>query len=881
MEKLYNISIDGKLDEAAWEKAKEFTGFRKMVSQGGEPAQMETYVKVLQDTDCVYFGFKCMEEDVANVLVANRERRVWDGDRIELFVSPSGSTYDYYQFIAQFGGRTFSMYYAEGGQIKPDPYAPDWEVKTYAGEDYWSVEMKLPLIAFYMNDNASMSDTWLMNVIRGRTKAGVPRCENSSVCALNSKFVEFDKFLEVCGFHKRPEEDDLRIVSAAVEITEKTEQGYCGIMEVKTMNPVDEIFTFTSNYGATAKLPLEKGVNVFTTACCFPKLGRDKLSLALTRQRDGKEFKRFYPVTVEYEPIKLQFTAPEYRCNFYPGQDYTKIAGTVIAKESVTLKLEGPGIETVEITPNADGSFCFETPNFEVGEAWLTATAGSEVKKQKIRRLAPTGRMMTWISGGNLIVNGEPRLARTLYSPGFRCSKVFMDRYWVENYHENREIKHSTGFASPRPVLKRVLKLPILEVFADGMPCDELLRYYDAIIEAHKDKDFAYYYLSDEPECSSVSPVYLRNVYEYIAERDPYHVIKIASRAANVYVECADWFETHPYINPQNLEDGRRIHGRPLKSLGNYVDDIAAMNRPDKCIGVIPQVYSYEGKSKFADYLTLDEFISSTWACMIHGGKTLRPYATGDMADRPVAEEGVRYLFSSFEALEQLVLHGKRTQLLRTEEAECVLYDKGDEQMFVLVNFQETEQTVTVDGLKGQWYNFRHAGMLEGNTFTLRPYETLIGTSAKKDAGLPSYEETDALINKLEAKRVAGCSKLVPIRHSIDVTGVAARHRLLDGVRDNLAGSVGSNGGFIELDLSKVKVSFNKVVVSGWNMAGRVTLQLKNGGEYAVPAIAEMKEEELSTTYILKDTVCPDGLLLEFAGGEKGDTIEIYELEVF
>ena len=53
---------------------------------------------------------------------------------------------------------------------------------------------------------------------------------------------------------------------------------------------------------------------------------------------------------------------------------------------------------------------------------------------------------------------------------------------------------------------------------------------------------------------------------------------------------------------------------------------------------------------------------------------------------------------------------------------------------------------------------------------------------------------------------------------------------------------------------------------------------MKNGEEYTVPAIAEVKEEELSTTYFLKDTVCPDGLRLELAGGDK---MEIYELEVF
>ena len=249
-----------------------------------------------------------------------------------------------------------------------------------------------------------------------------------------------------------------------------------------------------------------------------------------------------------------------------------------------------------------------------------------------------------------------------------------MDRYWVENYHETRGIKNNEGFMCPRPALTRSLKLPKAEVYEDRMPCDELLRYFDKQIEANNKKDFAYYYLSDEPECAGVSPVYLRNAYEYIAERDPYHVILIASRSAKTYVECADWFMTHPYINPQNMEDGRRIHSRPLKSLGNYVDDIAKLNRPDKCIGMIPQVYGYESRSKYADYLTLDEAISSTWAGMIHGGKALKPYATGDMADRPVTEEGVRYLFSSFEALDQMVLFGKRTQLLRTEEAECVLY---------------------------------------------------------------------------------------------------------------------------------------------------------------------------------------------------------------
>ena len=881
MENLYNIAIDGKLDEAVWESAKEFTGFRRMISQGGDAVEAQTFFKILQDKDAVYFGFKCMEPDIPHVIEDHPFRNIWGTDRVELFISPSGGTYDYYQFVTTFGGLMKTYYYAEGGQIQPDPYAPDWESKVFVGENFWSVEMKIPLVAFYMNDNASMSDKWLLNPIRGRTKRGVALQEDSSGCVLTNKFVEFENFLVVDGFHKRPAEDDLRIVSALVDITEQNEKGYCGAMEVKVINPADETYIFSSNYGAATKIFLEKGVNIFTTACCFQKLGRDRLSLELTRERDGKLFKRYYPVTVLYEPIKLRFSLPEYRCNFYPGQDYSKIVGTAISSKPVTLKLEGPGIKTQEITPNADGSFCFETPDFEIGEAWLTATAGDEVKKQKIRRLAPTGHLMTWVSGGNLIVNGEPVLARNAFSPGYRCGKVFYDKYLADNYHETREISKNTDFVAPRPVLLQILKMPRAEVFEDVMPNEKLRAHWDKVIEAHKDKDFGFYYLSDEPECAGLSPIYLRHAYEYIAERDPYHVINIASRSAKAYVECADWFETHPYICPDTLADGRHIYGRPMKTMGNYVDDIASLNRPDKCVGMIPQLYGYEVKSIYATYPTFDEIMCHTWAGMIHGGKTLKPYACGDMRDRPCLEEGVRYMFSSFEALEKLVLHGKRTQLLRTEDAECVLYDKGDEKMFVLVNFNQEEQTVTVDGLTGTWYNFRHEGMLTGNIFTLKPLEVLIGTELKKDAGLPSYDEVDALINKLEAERVAGCSKLVDLRHSIELSGTvgAGKHRLLDGVRDNLAATIGRNGDrYLIADLSKVDVSCDRIVVSGWNLKGNVTVQVKLGEEFVLPEGTEMKEEGLSVSFAFKETVCPKAIRVEFSGNE---AMELYELEAF
>ncbi|MBE7001134.1 MAG: hypothetical protein E7421_00305 [Ruminococcaceae bacterium] len=876
------ITLDGRLDEALWQNAKEYTGFRRLKSQGGQMAEAQTFVKILPLQDRVYFGFLCMEPDIQRTIAAQACHNMWNTDRIELFISPSGGTFDYYQFMMTFGGKTYCNYYSEGGNIQPDPYAPVWNSAVYVGEDFWSMEMEIPLTSLYMTGNASMSDTWLVGVIRARCEdLKDPRAVDTSCCELERGYTEFDHFLRVSGMPMRPEEDDIRIVSAELDIQTLDARGYCGQMLVKTINPAPAGFAFSSDCGESMEVVLQAENNAFTVPCCFDRLGRHSVSLALTRTSDGKVFQRHYPVTVTYEPIKLRFTLPEYRCNFYPGQDYSKVAGSVIAAKPVTLKLEGPGIETQIKTPNADGSFEFDTPNFEVGEAWLIATIEGEERKQKIRRLAPTGRMMSWVSGGNIIVDGKPVLPRNMFAPGYLGSKILAQRYATENFHETREVRRQNGWMRANVFLHQ-LGLSNAEAYQDVMPHEAVLREFDKQIEANKDYDFAYYYISDEPECSGFSPIYIKNVYEYIAERDPYHVIAMSTRAAERYSECADWFEVHPYISPENLPDGRRIYLRPMNTMGNFIDEIMKLERSDKCVGFLPTTFSYKFTSSYADYPTFDEIICHTWAAMIRGGKSLHPYAYHDMNDRPGVIEGARYIFSSFEALEKLVLLGKRTVLLQTKDAEAVLYDRGDEQMFVLVNFTQAPQTVTLDGISGTWHEFRHDRTITGNTFALKPLEVLIGTTVERGTDLPTYQETKALVDKLEYQRTHGGSLLFERENDIVVTSSGmsvSKYKLLDGVRENLAIEVPRTGErFFELDLTKVKPSFSKVAVSGWNLKGNVMLKVRVGGELVAPQLAEVKNEEFLVTFLLKDTVSPDGLQLEFTGDE---AMQVFELEVF
>ena len=182
--------------------------------------------------------------------------------------------------------------------------------------------------------------------------------------------------------------------------------------------------------------------------------------------------------------------------------------------------------------------------------------------------------------------------------------------------------------------------------------------------------------------------------------------------------------------------------------------------------------------------------------------------------------------------------------------------------------------------------------MITGNTFEMKPLEVIIGTSTVKDAGLPTYQEVTALVDAQEAARVAGSSKLVSVWRKLEYSHnnlSLDRMKLFDGVRENLALSTGraffnpmqKNEGdrFLELGFSKVDISFNKVVVSGWDVNDRnVALKIRNNGQLEKPAIDRTENKEHSVTFYLKETISPEAMRLEFLAE---DQMEVYEVEVF
>ena len=836
-----------------------------------------TSFRILSFKDRVFVGIKCMEEDM--VRLKNVPAGIFDKtDSVELCLSPSCSRDDVYQFYVSSHGDQIARHYGDKSK-KKIPFAPEWKAAVYYGEDFWSVEMELPMKAFYFTEQAKWQENWLLNIARTHLRRMEERFY-STWCALNRRFIDPQYFAVVEGFPIRDARIEVRFTEMEVLIEKQAAAGYEGTLTATAYCAVPGDYTFLTDHSQPVTVTMQAGENVFSVPCCFEERTRYQLAIELTRLADGFVFRCGYPVLVTYEPIKLQFTLPEYRDNFYPGQDSGKISGTVSAEKTVTLTLEGPGIPRQTATPDAEGRFLFETPDFEVGDAIFTASIEGYTLTRKIRKLAPTDHMMTWISGGNLIVNGAPVLRRNMYAEYYCGGEAFKRKYDADNLHQTEGLCGQFGSLEPGHLIKDA-EAPGGEATKDAKPTEEMLRKIDEVLEYNRDKDFAFYYISDEPECRELSKIYLEHFYNYVAEKDPYHVVLTATRKPAEFVTIADWFETHPYINPFTDEDGNRKYCRKLSSVCGFVDSLVSLNRPDKCIGFMPTCFASKIKD-LEPYPTFDELLCHSWAPMIHGAKTIWPYAYHDLNDRAALYEGIRYLFSSMEALDRFLLFGERTPLISTPEVDGVLYTLKRDQVFVLVNMTNEIQRVTLERISGTWHEFRRNRLITDNTFELKPLEVVIGidTGRIEDEGLPTYDETVALIAEKEYARTHRGSLF--FEHQKDIPVATSGYngwmfKIFDGVQDNYAWKqTGPMEKFAELDLTIVKPTFSKLVVHGFQIDD-LELTVQNGEEVSVPAIAEKKTEEFSTTFLFEAPICPDKLRLTF----KSERVELYEIEAF
>ena len=867
--------LDGKLDEPAWTKADWESGFKRFnTEKKGRTPTAQTEFAILADAETLYIGIKARHAKMGEMKALSLAS-AWYDENVEFYLIPDGGAFEFYQFLIPFRVEKQAKFWSEGGKITPDPYGPVWESKAVETPEGWTAEAKIPLSAFYMTRNGSWKSSWKVSV--GRSYRDGERHEFSSWID-GKNYRDFMHYRTVKGFPIRRVEEDVWVKSVVANVKGPENGRVSGTLDFTINVAKRGAFTLESDFSAPKEVTLKFGDNKVSVAAKFPENGRHQLPVTLTRT-DGKGVcKRTYPVIVDYRPIRLAFTRPGYRGNFYPGQNSDRVEGTVTSavKGPIELTLEGPGFGKKTQTLAASGPFAFDTKGFQDGDAVLIVKAGGETLKRKVRKLAPLGggRPVSWIENGNLVVDGKPVLRRNMYAQYYRGGEAFRRKYDADDLHITKEIR-GRGTLEPGRLIKGMEQK---EAIYDMKPCDELFAKIDEVIEKAKDGKGVFYYISDEPECRNVSPVYLKYIYDYVSEKDPYHVILSCSRAGERYIDCADWFETHPYLNPHEV-DGKRVYGRAPNEIGDFVSAFNPEKHPDKCIGGTPTCFTYS----LGDYPTFEEYLANVWCEFLRGAKTLYPFAYYDMGSRAALYEGTRYIFSSAEALEPVLLLGKRQTLVKTSEYEAALWTTPDgEKMFCVQNFTGGALKVTVPGLSGEFREFRGTRTFAPKgelKVELKPLESLVATTKAYDKDLPTLEETRAKIDALEKERLGRPNQLLGRSKDMEVTSSlkeSGERFMFDGVRDVLAwyDRYGKNK-FYEISFPKFVPEFSEISVYGFNIEGmKVKIREAGGWKDLVPVSTE--KGEFMRRYVFDRKYSTVKLRIEFPKNK----VELYEIEL-
>ena len=183
-------AVDGKLEEALWAKAFETT-FRRHVRTGEDAKPRHpTWVKAVWTGNGVTFGFRCGEKSPDKLRMDNINRddgTLWGQDCIEVFLDPS----------ARAAGKVAQLLITAGGGLF-DSWGGDtsWtcEGLKFAkalGEDYWSMEVYVPLKALPGAVAPATGVQWSGQFTRFRTGHGKPD-KDSEAQKMNAKYGGFN-----------------------------------------------------------------------------------------------------------------------------------------------------------------------------------------------------------------------------------------------------------------------------------------------------------------------------------------------------------------------------------------------------------------------------------------------------------------------------------------------------------------------------------------------------------------------------------------------------------------------------------------------------------------------------------------------------------------
>ena len=160
------VVVDGKPDEAVWQKAKPASHFLQFTPRKGDPASFKTEVRVLYSSTYIYFAVTCYDPDPGEIVsrVNKREGEITGDDSVAIALDTFNDGQTAYIFYTNVAGIQTDARIADNGRTHDSTWDGKWlsaGARTPVG---WTAEFAVPFETIKYNPGKNR--TWGLGVTR-------------------------------------------------------------------------------------------------------------------------------------------------------------------------------------------------------------------------------------------------------------------------------------------------------------------------------------------------------------------------------------------------------------------------------------------------------------------------------------------------------------------------------------------------------------------------------------------------------------------------------------------------------------------------------------------------------------------------------------------
>lgn len=160
----YDITIDGKPDEKAWQSVQWEDNFTQFQPHEGKTPHQQTEFAILYDEHNVYLAIKALDKSPDSISMRMTRRDAMDGDQVGIGFDTYLDRRTAFMFAVSAMGVKADWVISNDGESEDFTWDPIWWVKTTRTDYGWNAEMRIPLTQLRFDKNGEQK--WGLQVFR-------------------------------------------------------------------------------------------------------------------------------------------------------------------------------------------------------------------------------------------------------------------------------------------------------------------------------------------------------------------------------------------------------------------------------------------------------------------------------------------------------------------------------------------------------------------------------------------------------------------------------------------------------------------------------------------------------------------------------------------